>query len=512
MMKRANRLLAKAADWIRTVLLAAASNEMLFFFAAFLLPAFVDTELFRWHPEEVEMYGSMIIMPWGMALCLYRLARRSQIRGGALRADIAMLFALLVWIVVPFCVRFGLTAENTTSWLGYATVYFVLYAMTTEESSERREALFDQICAMFCVLSLLLGGALLWCAWTGAQIDGDWVVHYGTYASDGFSFGVYNLSQLCHGEHYNNTGMVALCCTMFCLAGAERGKHVWQRVLYLIAAVFMMIVIVLTQSRTARYALIAAMGAGVYSHMVSEHRIPHVLVRQMLGLLTAAAVIFVSYTGAATLTDAALVHYAEREASFRAALMQESAAQTEEPAQEAVLAQGEEAEKEEAAAQPEQETVKPKKARNAVSKTFSLRTTIWGGLVEYWRRNPKNLIIGAGAGKIAAAVEIIIDYPKYGSLSMHNAYLQHTADFGLISTALLAVFFLIVLRPVLRVFFAAGKKRKPGYNAMCMMVVGALLTGMMESQPLMAMTAVNMSLFVALALLVARSHELKDEG
>ncbi len=501
MMKQANRMLVTAADWIRTALLAAASNEMLFFFAAFLLPAFIDTELFLWHPEEVEMYSGMIIVPWGMALCLLRLKRRSEIRDQAQRMDIAMLFVVLAWIVVPFCVRFGLTQKNTTSWLGYATVYFGLYAMTTEESAERREKLFDQICVLFCILSLLLGGALLWCAWTGARIDGDWVVHYGTYAGGGFSFGVYERSLLCHGEHYNNTGMVALCCTMFCLAGAERSKNGWMRLLQLIAAVMMMLVIVLTQSRTARYALFAAMGVGVYGHLISTRRISRALVRHALGLLLAAAVMAASYVGAAKLTSAALVHYAQREESFQAAMAQESAAQEQE-----ALTQAEETEEPAA----EQKAVKPKKARGAGNKSFSLRTTIWGGLTEFWKQNPKYFVIGAGAGSIGGIVEEIIDWPRYKSLSMHNAYLQHTADYGLIATALLAVFFLMVVPPVLRVFFAAGERRRPGYNAMCMMVIGALLTGLMESQPLISMTAMNMSLFVALALLTARGHELKN--
>ena len=181
MLKRANQLLATASDWIRTVLLAAATNEMLFFFAAFLLPAVLNTELFRWYPEQVEAYGSMIVVPWGMALCLYRLGRRSGIRGEAQRADIAVLFVLLGWIVVPFWIRYGLTESNVSSWVGHATVYFALYAMTSEESSKRREELFDQVCAMLCALSLLLGGALLWCAWNSAWIDADWAMLPNSY-------------------------------------------------------------------------------------------------------------------------------------------------------------------------------------------------------------------------------------------------------------------------------------------------------------------------------------------
>lgn len=504
MLKRANQLLATASDWIRTVLLAAATNEMLFFFAAFLLPAVLNTELFRWYPEQVEAYGSMIVVPWGMALCLYRLGRRSGICGEAQRADIAVLFVLLGWIVVPFWIRYGLTESNVSSWVGHATVYFALYAMTSEESSKRREELFDQVCAMLCALSLLLGGALLWCAWNSAWIDADWVVHYGACAGDRFRFGVYQLSQLCDGKHYNNTGMTALCCAMFCLAGAQRGKKVWTRALHLAAAVAMMIVIVLTQSRTARYALIAALGVGVYGRLAASRRIPHVLIRHAVSLLLAVVFMAASYVGASKLTDAALVHYAEHGQGVHSSIIRGAVAQEEEETQEAAV-QNEAAEGEGAA-------VQPMKARGAGDRTFTARTTIWGGLIEFWKQNPKYMIIGMGADRVGWLVADLLDWPVYGLLSMHNAYLQFMGDYGAIGMALLVAFLLTVAPSVLRVFFAAGEKRKPGYNAMCMLVVGILLTGLMENQPLLSMTEINMSLFVALALLAARGNELKREN
>ena len=536
---QAKRLIAAAADWIRTVLLAVATNEMLFFFAAFLLPSVFDSELFRWYPEQVDAYKRMIVVPWGMALCLYRLERRSRIRGEAQRMDIAVLFVLLGWIVVPFYIRYGITASNASSWVGCAAVYFALYAMITEESHERREKLFDQACLMFCVLSLLMGGGLLWCAWAGAWIDCDWVVQYSAGAGDRFGFGVYQLSQLCNGKHYNNTGMTSLCCVMFCLAGAERGKRVWTRALHLIAAAAMMIVIVLTQSRTARYALIVAVGAGVYGHLASTRRIPRALVRHAAGLLAAGVVMAASYVGASGLTDAALAHYAEREQSYQIAMAQEAAMEAEEEAQDAAAeaeaaaqeaAAEAEAATQDAAAEAEAATqdaavqteaaekeseepaVQPKAARDAGDKSFTGRTHIWKGLIEYWKQNPKYFVIGTGADRVGWQVADLIDWPVYGLLSMHNAYLQHTADYGLIGTALLVAFFLIITPSALRVFFAAGAKRKPGYNAMCMLVVGVLLTGMMENQPLLPMTDIHMALFVALALIAARGNELKKEN
>ena len=61
----------------------------------------------------------------------------------------------------------------------------------------------------------------------------------------------------------------------------------------------------------------------------------------------------------------------------------------------------------------------------------------------------------------------------------------------------------------MRVFFARGAARLRGGSALCMAVVAALITGMMESAPLEAMTPMNMMLFFTLAQLMAAGREMR---
>jgi hypothetical protein len=71
----------------------------------------------------------------------------------------------------------------------------------------------------------------------------------------------------------------------------------------------------------------------------------------------------------------------------------------------------------------------------------------------------------------------------------------------LVGTALLFLFFVLLIRPLLRVFAARGERRKPGYTALCMLVISMLATGMMESAPLGGFSPANMMLFFALAVI-----------
>ena len=486
MMKKANALVTEAYKRIGALLYAVATNESLFLLAAILPSLVLGSELFKWHQVAVNMFERYVLVPWGMALCLVRLERKSRVQIAESRWDLRILFVLLAWVVVPFGIRFGMTFNNATSWHGHCVVFFGLYAMLTEESPRKREQLFDQACLLFGMLGLVMGSALLWCAWTGARIDSNWIVHYGTYAENGYSFGLYAGQNLCSGMHYNLTGVMALCCTMFCFAGACRSRYCVMRFAYVMTAVIVMIVIVLTQSRTARYSLIGAMGAGVFSYIVTLPKIRSAVVRCAAGLIAAATVMVVTYTGAAILTDAALEHYAQLEQGRRISVIASARAQ-------------ENAER----------TVQPKEARVAVDATMSGRTDIWKNLFGYWKENPKELLIGAGMGNIGSRIVKGTIHEENGSVSVHNSYLQYLADYGIIGCGLMVGFLLSILAPVLRVFFAKGKDRIPGYCAMGMLVVAALLTGMMESWTLGAMTALNAWMFFALALLTAYGRELK---
>lgn len=499
MMKKAGALLEWAGAKIRTLLLGIAVNESLFLFAAILPSLVFDSQLFVWHREAANTFYNYVVVPWGMALCLVRLERRNRLECAPHRTDIAILFALVAWIVVPFAIRFGLTFNNATSWYGHCAAYFALYAMTSEETAKRREQLLDHACAVFGIFSLVMGGALLLCAATGIQIDSNWIVHYGTFDESGYCFGVYKREQLCSGLHYNYTGMMGLICTMFCFAGVSRGKNRLVRLLYMIGAAMMMTVIVLTQSRTARYALIIGMGMGVYGYLASCAKISRRVLRHAAGIVCAVAVMGVSYFGASALTDAALKHYGELGKVERVSIVAHAVASEIMP---------------ETTSKPEFERkqFKPKEARSIGDASLSGRTNFWKHLFNFWKQNPKEFVIGAGQGRIGSRVVQNTFAEELGSIALHNSYLQYAADYGLIGFALLALFFLSIVRQVLRTFFAPQDKRIPGYTAMGMLVIGALLTGMLESWTFGAMTALNAAMVFALAMLVSRGRELAENG
>lgn len=497
MVKKANTLLNIAGTKIRMLLLAIASNESLFFFAAFLAYAFLGSELFTWYQEQTQMFERFIVVPWGMALCLLRLERRRGMADAKRRMDLNILFVLMLWVIVPFCIRFGLIFNNVTSWQSHLAAYFGLYAMLSEESADVRERRLDQACMIFGLFSLAIGGALLYCAATGGVIGPDWIVNHGANTGSEYGFGVWNYAYLCTGLHYNITGMMALVCTMFCLAGLCRSRNRGMFALYLAAAVMMMIVIVLTQSRTARYALIGGLGVGVYGYVASSGRISRAWLRHAVGLVLAGMVMVSAYGSASILTDAALKHYPRVQQGNAVSMIASAVAQ-------------EETEPEKDAAETKK-TVAPKKARRAVDATMSGRTDIWKNLLQYWKDNPKKFLIGAGAGKIGSQIVKGTIHEKGGAVAVHNAYLQYAADYGLIGISLMGMFFLSILVPVLRTFFAPKEKQLPGYRAMAMMVIGALMTGMMESATLGAMSPINSGMLFALALLAARGREIKPE-
>lgn len=498
MMKKVNALLNGAGARIRTLLLAVASNESLFFFAAFLSTTILGSDIFTWYSEQMQMFERYIIVPWGMALCLLRLERRNRLTNAKTRIDIGILFVLVMWIIVPFGIRFGLIFNNVTTWHSHLVAYFGLYAMLTEQSAQVRERRMDQACMLFGVYSLVVGGALMYCAATGASIDSNWIVHRGTYAEAGYGFGVWKRAHLCIGLHYNLGGMMALVCTMFCLAGMGRSRNRVVRVLYVLAAVMMMVVIVLSQSRTARYSLIACLGLGVYGCMIASRRISCAWLRHAAGIALAGVVMVAAYSGASMLTDAALKHYVRAQQGSTVSVIASAVAQEETVP-----------EKNEAAPK---KNVAPKKARKAVDATMSGRTDIWRNLFKYWKAHPKEFLIGAGMGKIGSKIVEDTIHEENGSVAVHNAYLQYAADYGLIGIGLMALFFLSILVPVLRVFFAPPDKQVPGYRAMAMLVVGVLLTGMMESSTLGAMTPVNSGMLFALAMLAAKGTEMKPEN
>lgn len=475
-------MINRAAEWLRRMMLAAAGNVSLYIFTAFLVVGVLPMDVLKWYRETFVMLERFVVVPWGMALCLLRLERRKD-ADVPLHADAAVLFVLLAWMVAPFALRFGITFNNIGSWCSHATAFFGVYLLITETESKSRENLLDLANGLFLLLGILWGGALLWCAATGKTFGSDPALFKASGGTDGLGFGIFRKENLCAGLHYNTTGMLALCIAMLNLSGACRSGNRAMKGLYALSFAMQCVVIVLTQSRTARYALIVSLAAGAYGWFVSRRLIRRAWLSHAAGLAAAALVLAAAYQGAAMLTDAALRHYAQSEETAQIPFVRMASAQEENAAE---------------------EQTEPAKARAAVDATLSGRTDIWRNLFKLWKSEPKYLIIGNGIGRTGSRIVQGTIHERNGAVAVHNTYLQFIADFGLIGFGLMAAFLALMAAPVVRSLFFDGGR---GYRPLGMMVVAALMTGMMESAPLGAMTPMNMILMFSLALIVGHGRE-----
>ena len=484
-------MMKKTAACVRRALLSTASNVSVFVTAAFFVTGLLVLGPYVWWREYIDMLERYIIIPWGMALCLLRLDRRAAREEESVRWDLWILFALLVWLVVPFAIRFGNTFNNAGSWHNSAVTFFGLYALTTEETAQRREKLFDLASLLFAVCSVALGCCLLYCVATVQK-----------FGEDEFAFGVCNGIYLCANGHYNTSGMVAVCAALMSLAGVCRLSCKPVRALCLLGCVLMTVVTVLTQSRTARYALIIAYAVGVYGLLAANARMKRAWVRHAAGLLAAVVTAGAGYVLADTMNNAVIAHY-NRTAQLRA-----ETADAKTVPQVLALVTAAAAEETETDTKTEAPAAQLE-AREAVDASFSGRTAIWRNLLNRWKESPKYFLIGYGVGRIGRQVTENTIHEGREGVSIHNGYLQYIADYGMIGFALLCAFFALLTPGVVRVFYARGGRQKPGYRVLCMMGLACLICGMMESSPLGAMSPMNMMLFYALALLSSRDRDMK---
>lgn len=498
-------MMEKIAASFRRALLALISDAGLFAFIAFVFASFQSSGLLKWYQEPIGMLSSYVLTPWGVALILVRLMRAQEKK--LFSADTTVLVLLIMWIIVPFALRFGVTFNNMSSWNGYSVVFLGIYALLREEDPARRARELDRVCALCAALSLVLGGALLYCAAT-VQVFG--------LELDANGFGV-NLGSLCAGQHYNTTGMIAVTLLMLCLTGAARRRHVLAKAAHLIPAALMAAVVVLTQSRTARISMLLGLAVCVYGALAVRIR-GSVLVRHGAGIACAAAVLLAGYFCASALTQAAVAHY-NGETVFT---VREDGRETVQTAEEEPDAQ---AAPEDAQTVPETEdaSTAPSPQPTAAAEeehyevrleadaSFSDRTTIWRNLFALWRENPRHMLIGNGVGRTGSRIVAGTIHESNGAVAVHNTYLQFIADFGLIGFGLLIVFFVIILRPVLRAFYNARGGRFAGAHALSALVIASLATGMMESAPLGAMTPMNIMLYLALAVLAGEGRLVKRD-
>lgn len=453
---------------LQRLLMAVFSSEGFLFVILYLLYGVLETDLFLSHRDIVDPLRDYVIMPLSGVLLGACLMREKRPAG----FDVRMLFVLILWLSVPFILRFGTEYFTMRSVYGYSICFFVLYASVCGSDARRRGQQLNIACAGIGLISLVLGGMLLYCAWTGK-------VYYSYPGTTGF--GVVN-GQLFNAMHYNDTGKTALTCMLFCLTGLCRSRKKPVSILYLLGIIMMALVVILTQSRTARYAMLGVLALGTWNGLSEYLTIRRGWLRQGVALMCAAVVLVGGYWLCARIMDAALAHYAGKPSQVMEAVIPSAVAEED----------------------AKQQTADPvMKARDAGDISLTGRTEIWKNLMKNWKENPKHLLLGNGSGRTKWLIF------SDTSISVHNAYLSFTAEFGLIGFALLSVFLCSIAGPILRVFFAHGSSRVPGGCALCMLTAAMLITGMLESSPLESMSITSMSLFFALGQLAGAGKDIK---
>ena len=458
----------KTAMQVRSLLLAVFANPGVFAVAAFVVSGMFTTYRLSQIRGLLELN---VLVPWGLALAMLRLHRAKEL-GTAARFDVLALFMLFGWLVVPFGIRFGLNSTNINTWQNLAIIFFGVFATIAEAKEEDFAHVLDAAAALSAAVSFVFAGALLWCAAT--------VANFSTPYSQ-FGFGVYQKAQLCAEQHYNATGMYGMCGVFMCLMGAARRKNTILRALHLIPAIMMALVVVLSQSRTARYSLLAGLAVGAYGMTAGGKWNKKILVRQAAGILAAFVTLAGGYALSSKITDAALLHYARTQPNTVVFSLIPTAV-------------AEEAEK-------PTEAVNAVEARGSGEGTFTGRTDVWKNIFRMWKEKPKYFLIGNGVGRTGREILSGTVLEKDGGANMaHNAFIQFTLDNGLIGLVLLCVFLALLVPAAFRVLLCApGTAAAGGARAMCMLTVGCLLTAMMENEPLSAMRPCNVMLFFALA-------------
>lgn len=468
----------KTAMQVRSLLLAAFANPGVFAVVAYMISGMFTTH------ELSQIRGLLelnVLVPWGLALAMLRLYRARE-RAASNRWDVLALLMLFGWIVVPFGIRFGLNSTNINTWQNYAIIFFGIFAMIAESDEKSFADSMDAASALCAALSFVFAGALLYCAVTATSIR--------TPYSE-FGFGLYHGAQICAEQHYNATGMLAMCGMFMCLMGVSRRKNHLVRALHLIPAVMMALVVILSQSRTARYSMLAGLAVGAYGVVATMKWNKKLLLRQAAGMLAGVVVLAGGYVLSSKITDAALQHYAKVQAGQR---------------QVSLVAQAV-AEEKDAEQQPE---IVVKKARDAGDGTFTGRTLVWNNIFDFWKTKPKYFIIGNGVGRMSRDILIGTLLEKGGANMAHNAYIQFTMDLGLIGFVLLCAFLLQLVPPAFRVLLGSAGEFAAGSRAMCMLTIGCLVTGLMENEPLNAMRPCNVMLFFALAVIARAGIKRKQ--
>ena len=518
----------------REGLISILENESLFLLAAFLLRGILFVDPLKWHMEALTHLYTYLLCPWGGMLIGFRLFR---IRSGQTKAGMEMpiLLLLFAWIVFPMMFRFGPTFNNSVTDIGYAIVFFGIYASIRERPEEVRRKLFFEMCLLFSILAMIWGGLLLYCAFTGTNFGKE---------TGGILFGVQE-GILYAGVHYNSTGMMATGCLFMSIGLSERSGHSLLRIAGILSSVPMVLVIILSQSRSCRYAMLIAFAFGAFVRVLFVP-FKNRLFQKGVAVVCGAAVLIGGYLLASVITDLALMHYEKLSAeqagtmgtiehkdvsfvnleaknigsisnvkieeferlstTFTEILENKSTEETIQLCGERNVPKRNlhvEANKMLFVSNAKAEGKMTGQARAAVDATFSDRTNVWRNLFDLWRSDPWKMFIGRGVGNTGSLIAHDTTHEADGTAAVHNTYLQFVADFGLIGFILQIAFFIVILPSSLRGLATGIRKPTNGNLSMGMMVVAIFAIGVMESAPLGQMTPTNLMLYTALAFLIA---------
>ncbi len=134
---------------------------------------------------------------------------------------------------------------------------------------------------------------------------------------------------LCSGVHYNIMGMIAISLCMMCVMGVGYYQNILLKLFCLIPAVMSMAVIVLSQSRTSRYALLAVLAAAAFDGVRRALCRRNAAAGLLAAVLAGVVVLGGGYWGADRMTRAAIAHYNQLayDAALRAALAEQAETQ-----------------------------------------------------------------------------------------------------------------------------------------------------------------------------------------
>lgn len=474
---------------LRRACLALGENVGLYLFVHFLANFLQGCSVLWPIHDAVAVLDRRIVLPWGMALCLLRLARAKD--DGRKRPEITLFALLTAWIAIPFAVRFGVSEVTMGSFTNACCTLLGVYALAAEADAARRERWLDTASWLFACAAFVLGGLLLTCAWRGSALDNGLQDNVRSF---GLCYRQMNTPVLCAGLYYNSSALVSLTCALMTLPGIFRRKNKLAKAFHVISFAMISLTVVLTQSRTCIISLLAALGLTLGGVLAARPGVKSIIAKCAVCALGTALVVVGGFAASMGITDMALVHYAKvaqlRQTGAAPALplMATALAEEEIPAGNAENAVG----------------METQKARGLDGiHNISGRKVIWQAMLRLWREDPTTFVIGRGVYRTAHYLFPELQYVT----TVDNAYLAFTADYGLIALLLLLSGIGCLLPHILRAFFAKGATA--GDLSVIAGAAAVLMTGIMENAALSLAHPISLALFFLLALAAAKA---KDAG